>query len=77
MTARDLRRIIQALEIAEYRIRVNDWAEGDSNESDDGAAVRAYWRTVTRIERALRIARNELGLRIVRRKKRPTNKDSR
>lgn len=48
---------IKSLELAEYRMRVNDWAEGSDIESDDPDATRAYHAALDGMQEALQLTR--------------------
>lgn len=50
---------VAALEVAEYRMRVKDWAEGSSEENDEdlAGAVHDYKTTLKDLQRALGYAK--------------------
>jgi hypothetical protein len=58
-----LKATIEPLTIAEYRLRVNDWAEGDPNENDDddGTTTATYRRSLTSMQDALKLAKKVIS----------------
>jgi hypothetical protein len=58
-----LKATIEPLTIAEYRLRVNDWAEGVPNEhdDDDGTTTATYRRSLTSMQDALKLAKKVIS----------------